>query len=134
MRYLEEKFLAKTYFDNLAYQNMTRRLSFPSLQCADPRNLPRYRAIKAPFSRQISFAGASRVMRVLGKKTTRAKESLLSKLGMIRARPGMAPRPAMMRQQSAWVERPLEEVQEGEEEEEERDTRQKYRQQKSCHF
>merc|ERR1712032_173099 len=40
-----------------------------------------YRAIKAPFSRQMSFAGASRVLRVLGKKTTRAKESLLSKLG-----------------------------------------------------
>lgn len=27
MRYLEEKFLTKTYFDSLAYQNITRRLS-----------------------------------------------------------------------------------------------------------
>ena len=25
MRYLEEKFLTKTYFDSLAYQNITRR-------------------------------------------------------------------------------------------------------------
>jgi len=65
MRYLEEKFLNKTYFDSLAYQNITIR----------------YRAIKTPFSRQMSFAGASKVLRVLGKKTTRAKESLLSKLG-----------------------------------------------------
>ena len=96
----------------------------------------RYRAIKAPFSRQMSFAGASRVLRVLGKKTTRAKESLFSKLGMIRSRPGMAERPKMARQQSAWVEREFKEVEEGEEEEEEeeKDTRWKYKQQKSCHF
>ena len=97
----------------------------------------RYRAIKAPFSRQMSFAGASRVLRVLGKKTTRAKESLLSKLGMIRSRPGMDERPKMARQQSAWVEREFKEVEEGEEEEEkeeEKDTRWKYKQQKSCHF
>ena len=157
-RYLEEKFLNKTYFDSLAYQNITIRsvdwwfskkimqdtfwmllfhsrlwneicltMSFPS----------RYRAIKAPFSRQMSFAGASRVLRVLGKKTTRAKESLLSKLGMIRSRTGMAERPKMARQQSAWVERDFKEVEEGEEEdedEEEKDTRWKYKQQKSCHF
>jgi len=65
MRYLEEKFLTKSYFDSLAYQNITRR----------------YKAMKAPFQRQVSFAGASRVLRVLGKKTTRAKESILQKLG-----------------------------------------------------
>ena len=85
----------------------------------------------------MSFAGASRVLRVLGKKTTRAKESLLSKLGMIRSRLGMAERPKMARQQSAWVERDFKEVEEGEdgeEEEEEKDTRWKYKQQKSCHF
>ena len=105
-------------------------LSFPS----------RYRAIKTPFSRQMSFAGASKVLRVLGKKTTRAKESLLSKLGMIRSRTGMAERPKMARQQSAWVERDFKEVEEGDEEEEEegeeveKDTRWKYKQQKSCHF
>ena len=80
------------------------------------------------------------MLRVLGKKTTRAKESLLSKLGMIRSRPGMDERPKMARQQSAWVEREFKEVQEGEEEEEEeeeekeKDTRWKYKQQKSCHF
>jgi len=118
MRYLEEKFLSKTYFDSLAYQNITIR----------------YRAIKAPFTRQLSFHGASRVMRILGKKTTRAKESLLSKLGMIRSRPDMVPRPKMSRQQSQWVERPLEEVDDEEEEFEEKDTRQKYKQQQSCHF
>ena len=72
-------------------------------------------------------------MRILGKKTTRAKESLLSSLGMIRSSSGMAPRPAMARQQSAWVERPLEEVEEGEEEEEEKDTRHKYKRQTTCH-
>ena len=30
MRYLEEKFLTKTYFDSLAYQNITRRCPSPS--------------------------------------------------------------------------------------------------------
>ena len=78
------------------------------------------------------------MLRVLGKKTTRAKESLFSKLGMIRSRPGMAERPKMARQQSAWVEREFKEVEEGEEEEEEeeeeKDTRWKYKQHKSCHF
>ena len=73
-------------------------------------------------------------MRILGKKTTRAKESLLSKLGMIRSRPDMVPRPKMSRQQSQWVERPLEEVDDEEEEVEDKDTRQKYKQQQSCHF
>ena len=98
-----------------------------------PHPLPRYHALAAPFSRQLSFTGASRVLRVLGKKTSRAKESLLSKLGMIRSSSSMEARPSFKRQQSAWVERPLEEVEEGEEEEE-KDTRSQYKQQKSCHF
>ena len=137
VRYLEEKFLNKTYFDSLAYQNITiRSVDKCSKFCFSLSLIAvrRYRAIKAPFSRQMSFAGASRVLRVLGKKTTRAKESLLSKLGMIRSRPGMAERPMMFRQQSAWVERDFKEVDEEEEEEEEKDTRWKYKQQKSCHF
>ena len=67
MRYLEEKFKSKSYFDSLAYQNMMRR----------------YQAPKAPFKRQLSFAGASRVFRVLGKKSTRAKETVLHRLGKI---------------------------------------------------
>ena len=67
MRYLEEKFKSKSYFDSLAYQNLMRN----------------YEALKAPFKRQVSFAGAARVFRVLGKKSTRAKESVLQKLGRI---------------------------------------------------
>jgi len=67
MRYLEEKFKSKSYFDSLAYQNIMRR----------------YKAIKSPFKRQVSFAGASKVIRVLGKKSTRAKENVLQKLGKI---------------------------------------------------
>ena len=41
MRYLEEKFKSKSYFDSMAYQNIMRR----------------YKALKAPFTRQVSFAG-----------------------------------------------------------------------------
>ena len=67
MRYLEEKFRSKSYFDSLAYQNIMRR----------------YKALKAPFKRQVSFAGAARVFRVLGKKSTRAKETVLQRLGRI---------------------------------------------------
>ena len=67
MRYLEEKFKSKSYFDSMAYQNIMRR----------------YKALKAPFRRQVSFAGAARVFRVLGKKSTRAKESVLQRLGRI---------------------------------------------------
>ena len=67
MRYLEEKFKSKSYFDSLAYQNIMRR----------------YKALKAPFRRQVSFAGAARAFRVLGKKSTRAKETVLQKLGKI---------------------------------------------------
>ena len=67
MRYLEEKFKSKSYFDSMAYQNIMRR----------------YKALKAPFRRQVSFAGAARVFRVLGKKSTRAKETVLQRLGRI---------------------------------------------------
>jgi len=67
MRYLEEKFKSKSYFDSLAYQNIMRR----------------YKAMKSPFKRQVSFAGASKVIRVLGKKSTRAKENVMQKLGKI---------------------------------------------------
>jgi len=72
MRYLEAKFKSNSYFDSLAYANIMRR----------------YRALRAPmgrpaFGRQISLAGAGRVMRVLGKKTGRAKETVLNKLGKI---------------------------------------------------
>merc|ERR1711887_335348 len=67
MKYLEEKFKSKSYFDSLAYQNIMRR----------------YKAIKAPFKRQVSFAGASKVIRVLGKKSTRARETVMQKLGKI---------------------------------------------------
>merc|ERR1712106_882100 len=67
MRYLEEKFKSKSYFDSLAYQNIRRR----------------YKALKSPFKRQVSFAGASKVIRVLGKKSTRAKENVMQKLGKI---------------------------------------------------
>ena len=67
MRYLEEKFKSKSYFDSMAYQNIMRR----------------YKALKAPFTRQVSFAGAARVFRVLGKKSTRAKETVLQRLGRI---------------------------------------------------
>merc|ERR1712112_273561 len=67
MRYLEEKFKSKSYFDSLAYQNIMRR----------------YKAIKSPFKRQVSFAWASKVMRVLGKKTSRARENVMQKLGKI---------------------------------------------------
>merc|ERR1712183_38143 len=67
MRYLEEKFKSKSYFDSLAYQNIMRR----------------YKAIKSPFKRQVSFAGASRVVRVLGKKSSRARETVMQKLGKI---------------------------------------------------
>ena len=51
----------------MAYQNIMRR----------------YKALKAPFRRQVSFAGAARVFRVLGKKSTRAKETVLQRLGRI---------------------------------------------------
>ena len=67
MRYLEEKFKSKSYFDSLAYQNIMRR----------------YKALKSPFKRQVSFAGASKVMRVLGKKSSRAKENVMQRLGKI---------------------------------------------------
>jgi len=67
MRFLEEKFKSKSYFDSLAYQNIMRR----------------YKALKAPFKRQVSFAGASRVVRVLGKKSSRARETVMHKLGKI---------------------------------------------------
>ena len=67
MRYLEEKFRSKSYFDSLAYQNI----------------MMRYKALKAPFKRQVSFAGAARVFRVLGKKSTRAKDNVLQRLGRI---------------------------------------------------
>ena len=112
---------------------LLRKPPLPLLLLSSPTPSPRYHALAAPFSRQISFTGASRVLRVLGKKTSRAKESLLSKLGMIRSSSSMEKRPSFKRQQSAWVERPLEEVEEGEEEEE-KDTRSQYKQQKSCHF
>merc|ERR1711963_562429 len=58
---------SKSYFDSLAYQNIMRR----------------YKALKSPFKRQVSFAGAARAFRVLGKKSTRAKETVLQKLGKI---------------------------------------------------
>ena len=67
MRYLEEKFRSKSYFDSLAYQNI----------------MMRYKALKAPFKRQVSFAGAARVFRVLGKKSSRAKDNVLQRLGRI---------------------------------------------------
>jgi len=67
MRFLEEKFKSKSYFDSLAYQNIMRR----------------YKALKAPFKRQVSFAGASRVVRVLGKKSSRARETVMQRLGKI---------------------------------------------------
>jgi len=67
MRYLEEKFKSKSYFDSLAYQNIMRR----------------YKALKSPFKRQVSFAGASKMVRVLGKKTSRARENVMQRLGKI---------------------------------------------------
>merc|ERR1711902_415898 len=67
MRYLEEKFRTRSYFDSLAYQNI----------------MTRYKALMAPFKRQVSFAGAARVFRVLGKKSTRAKETVFQRLGRI---------------------------------------------------
>ena len=67
MRYLEEKFKSKSYFDSLAYQNIMRR----------------YKALKSPFKRQVSFAGASKMVRVLGTKTSRARENVMQRLGKI---------------------------------------------------
>merc|ERR1711915_739029 len=41
----------------------------------------RYKALKSPFKRQVSFAGASKMVRVLGKKTSRARENVMQRLG-----------------------------------------------------
>ena len=123
MRYLEEKFKSKSYFDSLAYQNIVQR----------------YKSVTAPFRRQVSLAGAAKVFRVLGKKSTRAKQSVLQRLGKIQnpfsRQNSVVPN---MFQRQFTVHNPhgmFDDIQEIEDDEEDNlPTTNKYKTQQSCAF
>ena len=122
MRYLEEKFKNKSYFDSLAYQNI----------------IDRYKALTAPIRRQVNFSGAAKLFRVLGKKSTRAKQNVLQRLGKMQnpfsRQNSVVPN---MYQRQFTVHNPngmFDDFQEVTEEEDEIVTTNKYKTQQSCAF